>query len=275
MQKREPTKQIWLLTYGSACKSVDNAMLAHCGLTIDECYTATWRESKYTLIRLRKEHRIRQSGFAKIMKQLQIEFEILGTGIFGFDTISYNSEARDESLRFHPGFKLIVDTLNRDPDNLEWWMLNGDIQSNRKGLLWKHIERTEPSEMTRTQLIQLVRRLSPSVKEYDGFVSANVTISPPKPSFSHTRSILFRYHHDKPTRNIMKEVSRMERKLNAREASDHKEGEIYAAWNPLMTDLHKLGFTNIDAETRVKALQTAGVLEPFHLVRHARVPDAR
>ena len=87
----------------------------------------------------------------------------------------------------------------------------------------------------------------------------------------------------------MKEVSRMERKLNAREtsdythpttsfqphASDHKEGEIYAAWNPLMTNLHKLGFTNIDAETRVKALQTAGVLEPFHLVRHARVSDAR
>ena len=167
LQKREPTKQIWLLTYGSACKSVDNAMLAHCGLTIDECYTAKWRESKYTLIRLRKEHRIRQSGFANIMKQLQIEFGILGTGIFGFDIIAYNSKERDESLQSHPGFKLIVDTLNHDPDKLEWWMLNGDIQSNRKGLLWKHIESTEPSNMTRAQLIQLVQQWSPSMKGYD------------------------------------------------------------------------------------------------------------
>ena len=176
MQKREPTKQIWLLTYGSACKSVDNAMLAHCGLTIDECYTATWRESKYTLIRLRKEHRIRQSGFAKIMKQLQIEFEILGTGIFGFDTISYNSEARDESLRFHPGFKLIVDTLNRDPDNLEWWMLNGDIQSNRKGLLWKHMHAINPAEMTKAQLIMRLQNQDKLLDEIKSLKQENATL---------------------------------------------------------------------------------------------------
>ena len=42
-----------------------------------------------------------------------------------------------------------------------------------------------------------------------------------------------------------------------------------------MANLHKLGFTFQDAETRVRALQTAGVLEPFTLVRHAHVPDAR
>ena len=142
-------------------------MLGHCGLTIDECYTAKWRESKYTLIRLRKEHRIRQTGVVKIMKQLQIEFGIVGAGIFGFDTVSCNSEERDESLESHPGFKLIVDTLNREPEHLEWWLPTGDIQSYRKGLLWKHIKSTEPSKMTRTQLIQLVQQWSAPMKEYE------------------------------------------------------------------------------------------------------------
>ena len=36
-----------------------------------------------------------------------------------------------------------------------------------------------------------------------------------------------------------------------------------------------LMFTHQDAETRVKSLQTPGVLEPFTLVRHAQVPNAR
>ena len=74
---------------------------------------------------------------------------------------------------------------------------------------------------------------------------------------------------------MMELISKLEKKLNASESATDTSGEIYAAWNPRMVFLHKLGFTLQDAETRVKALQTAGVLEPFELERHAYVPNAR
>ena len=51
--------------------------------------------------------------------------------------------------------------------------------------------------------------------------------------------------------------------------------EIYAAFCRLRTALHKLGFSCVGAVNWVKQLQTAGLLEPFELVRAARVPDAR
>ena len=77
----------------------------------------------------------------------------------------------------------------------------------------------------------------------------------------------------------MQRVSQREERLNNKEEAKLESldgsGEIYTAWNPLMPSLYKKGFTFKDAETRVRALQTAGVLEPFKLIRHARVPDAR
>ena len=69
--------------------------------------------------------------------------------------------------------------------------------------------------------------------------------------------------------------SKLEKQLNASESATDISSEIYAAWNPLMVHLHKLGFMYQDAETRVRTLQTAGMLEPFELVHHAYVPNAR
>ena len=274
-KKRSSAKHTWMITYGASCPSINQQMLRSNGLEVDECYTIAWRESKYTLFHLPYTGRVRESSIFKTMQRLKDSHGINLGGILGYDAIASNTT--EQNIESHVGFKRMIQVVNSQPETMEWWMQNeSDLINNKRGVLWKYLHAVPPTEMSKAQLI---KRLQDQEQLLNATLldqgQANVTISPPKPSFSHTRSILFRYHHDKPTRNIMKEVSRMERKLNAREASDHKEGEIYAAWNPLMTDLHKLGFTNIDAETRVKALQTAGVLEPFHLVRHARVPDAR
>ena len=78
----------------------------------------------------------------------------------------------------------------------------------------------------------------------------------------------------KKKRDVLKKVGKTSKQLNCTPSPDGS-GEIYAAVNPVMPHLFKMGFTFKDAETRVKALQTAGVLEPFELVRHAAVPDAR
>ena len=100
------------------------------------------------------------------MVSMKDGFGIIGAEIFGFDIISCNSQTNDETLFAHPGFKLMVDIMNKDISKLEWWMRDGDITSNRKGLLWKHIQSTDPAQMTRAQLIQQVREWGPAMKDY-------------------------------------------------------------------------------------------------------------
>jgi hypothetical protein len=243
-------------------------MLATCGIIVEECYTAEWRESKYTLIRLNREHRIRRNAFMNKMLELKDVHGIIGTEIFGFESVACNSVSQNESLFAHPGFKTIVDTVNKDISKLESWLKEGTITDNRKGLLWKFIN-DNPMLMTRAQLIQRVCEWGPIVMEHKKCEKHIET----KPALS-THAILTKYRKHKPTRDVMKQVSKASKKLNITPSHDGS-GEIYAAVNPIMQHLYKMGFTFKDAETRVDALQTAGVLEPFNLIRHAKVPDAR
>jgi hypothetical protein len=251
-------------------------MLKQCGLEVDECYTATWRESKYTLIHSNKTFRLRRTALDKIMHQLLAKFQVVETEIFGFDAVSCNSQAEGK-LEDHPGFRIIVEMANKEPVDLEWWMLceaqessqERDLLNYRNGLLWKHIERTNPECMTKVQLIKRVLKWGPIIKEHANCVRhAEVK---PMPS---THAILAKYQVYKPSRDVMKKVGKVSKQLN-KVPSDDGSGEIYVAVNPLMPHLYKMGFTFKDAETRVKALQTAGVLEPFELIRHAKVSDAR
>ena len=246
-------------------------MLALCGLVLEECYTIAWRESKYTLIRLSKVHRVRQTALLKIMQLLHERYGIVGTGIFGFDFVASNNQATDESLFAHPGFKLMAEAINKDISVLETWMREGDIVNNRKGLLWKFLDDTPPGNMTRAQLVKRVTEWGPIVREHS-FCGKQAVETPKPPPSAH--AILTKYRTDKALRDVMKKVGRASKKLNGAPSSDGS-GEIYAAVNPVMPHLFKMGFTFKDAETRVRALQTAGVLEPFELVRHAAVPDAR
>ena len=265
--KQDGGRCIWLMICSASSPNLTFQMLHTVGIECDECYTVAWRESKYTLIHLNRSKSIRLSKMKKAMASLESTYDVKGSSIMGYETLSSND--KETSVIEHPGFKRMVELLNARSMELESWLKEGDVFSNRKGLLWKFIEGTDPQLMTRVQLIDRVKKLSP-------LVVAQVTSTQAlKPSSSHVRSVLLRYHYEKPVRNVMKEVCKMEKRLNASESSFDNEGEIYAAWNPMMVNLHKLGFTCKDAETRVRALQTAGVLEPFQLVRHSHVPNAR
>ena len=247
-------------------------MLDENNLHAEECYTIQWRESKYTLANLSKKQR--HSTIINRLKVLKAKYNVIESQIIGYESLAgHHSHAEEPRLDQHPGFQRLIDVLNTDLASLKTWMKEKDVMSNKRGLLWPFIETLPTDQASTAQLKRMVDKWRPMVKIFSKQSQGNAEVC--KPSFSTTRSILFRYEHDKSARNMMKEVLRMENKLNASESSDRKEGEIYAAWNPLTTNLHKLGFTSKDAETRVKALQTAGVLEPFQLVRHAHVPDAR
>jgi hypothetical protein len=162
-------KQIWLITYGSSCQSITHEMLLDCGLQVDECYTAVWRESKYTLVHIEKAGRLRKTAMDKIMLLMHATFQIVETEIFGFDSVSCNSKSDQTSfaLEEHPGFRILVDNVNKDPIELDWWMRceAEDLYANRKSLLWKHIERTDATSMTHAQLVDRVKKWAPLVQE--------------------------------------------------------------------------------------------------------------
>ena len=208
------------------------------------------------------------------MTKMRDEHGIIGNEIFGFESMACNSRQDHQSLDMHPGFKLMVKVLNTNVDDVEAWIREGNIQTCRKGLLWKYIESTDPSRMTRAQLVSRVREMMME-KHQSAADNSTAVVENPKPSSSSTTlNVLMTYRRDKDARDTMKRLIKLEKTMNKAVSFDGS-GEIYAAWNPLMPNLHKLGFTFQNAETRVKALQTAGVLESFELVRHAHVPDAR
>jgi hypothetical protein len=205
----------------------------------------------------------------KVMDQMLKKYRVIETEVFGFSSVSYNSKEDHTLLEEHPGFKLIIEVMNTNISKLEAWLHEGDLTSNRKGLLWKYLQYTDPEKMTRLQLIKRIYEWEPIVKEHEKCGQQHHIKAPPS-----THTILSKYRNDKPLRDVMKQVSKADKRMNQTPSHDGS-GEIYAAINPLMPHLYKMGFTFKDAETRVKALQTAGVLEPFELIRHARVPEAR
>ena len=178
LQKQCTEKQLWLVTYGASSKSMTHEMLKQCGLEVDECYTATWRESKYTLIRVHRDHRLRRTGMQKVMGRMLESFGVVETEIFGFESVSSNSKEEHTSLEDHPGFKLMVQKVNKDPVELEWWMRNGaqDLAANRKGLLWRHIDATDARSMTHSQLIQRVEMWKPIVMEVEELRTMNTML---------------------------------------------------------------------------------------------------
>jgi hypothetical protein len=176
--KQGTEKQLWLITYGASSESITHVMLNDCGLEVEECYTATWRESKYTLIRVHRDHRLRRTGMQKVMSQMVEKFRVIETEICGFDSVSTNSKEEQVSLEDHPGFKLMVQKANKDPVDMEWWIQKGVqvLAENRRGLLWRHIESTNARSMTYTQLITRVETWKPIVREVEELRTTNAML---------------------------------------------------------------------------------------------------
>lgn len=195
----------------------------------------------------------------------------------------------NKSFETHPGFIRLVELLNKNKNEIRSWVESGTL--DKKSILWDYVQNKDPPVMSKDKLVEKVIELNKTIQqlekdkaELQSRPSAVATITDTTtraictntvPAIFSVRSILLLYRHDAPMRHAMKEVSKLEKKLNATESTFDGSGDIYAAWNPLMANLHKLGFTHQQAEVRVRLLQTAGVLEPFQLICHARVPDAR
>ena len=168
---QENKKHIWLITYAASSPNITASMLHEAAVMCDECYSITWRESKYTLIHLNTPDRIRSTALNKAVQQLGQKHGIMGSCIIGYETLSSNTN-KEQSVQEHPGFKRMVQALN-EGEELDTWLVSGEIKTYRKGLLWKYIKTTDPRSRTRNQLIEQVLEWTPIVQEATGIRSEN------------------------------------------------------------------------------------------------------
>ena len=164
-------KCIWLITSSACSPNITSQMLHDAGIQCDECYSVSWRESKYTLIHLKRKDRVRLSKLKRAMRKLDESFNVKGSCIMGYNTLSSNE--KEASVTDHPGFKRMVELLNANSEELESYLDKGTIFTNKKGMLWKYIEGTDPRLMTRVQLEARVRKLTPLVAEVARIRSEN------------------------------------------------------------------------------------------------------
>ena len=146
-------------------------MLHGQAIKCDQLYNIAWRESKYTLIHLKQSRRVRISAMNKAMTQLQEQYKIQGSCIVGYETLACNEQG-ESSVTEHPAFKRMVHLLNSNGD-ITIWMEEGDVRSNKKGLLWKEIDNVDLKLKTHAQLIQQIKKWEPIVKESNNIKTEN------------------------------------------------------------------------------------------------------
>ncbi len=161
----EYPKAVWFITYAAGSHDITPEILGEHEIHCIESYTITWRESKYTLLRLGQNGKIRGATLKRVMSVLKADHGIKGSMIHGYDMLSSNSKA-DQLITDHPGFMRMVQLLNENIDELRVWMKSGDLFTNKRGLLWKYIERRDPKRMSRSQLLVKLSKLEQIAKEH-------------------------------------------------------------------------------------------------------------
>lgn len=148
-----------LITYGSSGKSITQLLCAENKIRdVDECYTLTQRDLKYTLIHARK--RFSYSAITSMMTCLNEVHGIKSACVFGYDAISMGEEI-DE----HPGMRMIIEGLKKESSTLVSWTAGGSIRDNKRGLLYNYMPGIDFKDMTRMQLLNQVKEMSGMVEE--------------------------------------------------------------------------------------------------------------
>ena len=128
-------------------------------MQIDECYTLTQRDLKYTIIHLTKKQTL--TSVQKMLKKAETYHGIKPTNVFGYDCIAGN----DSTLPDHPGMRLMIENMNKRNDSFEYWLLKDDLYSNTRGILYKFLTDVDRSKMTKSQLEFLVKQQERKHKE--------------------------------------------------------------------------------------------------------------
>jgi len=137
-----------LVSYGSSGESITHSMLSpYSGIIVDECYTLSQRDLKYTLIH--SQVRVSKWTMSNILKDLDKNYGIKSTAVFGYDEISIGDD-----IESHPGLKLMIEHIAAKSPLFQYWMRNGSLGTNARGILYKYLPRDLVEKVTRAQLAQ-------------------------------------------------------------------------------------------------------------------------
>jgi len=165
-------KVIWLITYGASSPDLTHSICAEGGVKIDEIYLLAQRDLKYALIHTVMRKKL--SSIQEMMDKADAAHGIKLTNIFGYEPIAAN----DTGIYEHPGMRLIVDNMYDKANSiLEYWMAEGDINTNTKGLLFPYVTRKDRSKMTKVQMENLLcvvenngRTMKKKLREYEELI---------------------------------------------------------------------------------------------------------
>jgi len=136
-----------LVSYGSSCESIGSSILElYPHLKIDECYTLSQRDLKYTL--MHSQVRLVRSTISAMLKDVEMTHGIKCSPVFGYDGISMGDE-----IDSHPGFKLMVEHMNSKSHLFSYWMSNGSLETNARGLLYRYLPRSSTGTLSKSQLL--------------------------------------------------------------------------------------------------------------------------
>ena len=152
----------FLVSYGSSGQNITPQMFdPYPEIKIDECYTLSQRDLKYTLFHSRT--RLTKPFVSSVLKDLEKKYEIICAAVFGYDEIVMGDE-----IDLHPGFKKMVELMNAKYPSFESWMTNGSLETNVRGILYKHLSHGLTGTSTKSRLlhqIEVLRRENKTLQE--------------------------------------------------------------------------------------------------------------
>lgn len=160
-----------LLTYGASGKNITREMFfENDKIEVDECYTLTQRDLKYTLLHFKR--RVFRSTMTSWMCHMDEKHGIKSTSVFGYLAVSMGDDI-DE----HPGMALIVDALNSGSQALECWLAEGTVRENPRSLLFDYLAGIPLELMSRPQLLNHVKRQESKIAEYKAQIEEMTAIT--------------------------------------------------------------------------------------------------
>jgi len=152
----------FLVSYNSSYEiSLPEILRPYAAMKIDECYTLSQRDLKYTLFHNQK--RLAKSAVSYIFKDLEKRNGIRCAAVFGYEEISMGDE-----VDLHPGFKLMVEHMNAKSQFFESWMRNGSLETNARGLLYRYLSPSSVGIFSKSQLLtqfEALRRENEMLRE--------------------------------------------------------------------------------------------------------------
>lgn len=133
-------RSVWIISYGASCPDLDASKIEDfkhaqlkVQLKVDECYTTTDRDLKYTLVHL--EEPIRESVMKRVMTYCLVGYSIRSKEFFGYSFLDGLGVSKE--LCESPGFKVLHQHMVESNPAFSIWIKNHEAR--RGGIVKRYV----------------------------------------------------------------------------------------------------------------------------------------